>query len=1262
MCSVNHHNGIDQGGSGSLSLEIDYQSPVVVSESNPFTDLSGTTSPTSDGGSFLSHLSPQDLCNDCRCVVNIETISEIFNDSFLQAYAIKRGYSFTGDFLSTINKYKASFIEMVDFILTDLCSVTRPCGSFIFFSKDTEQIDQIEQTEQIEQVHKNVIDSTDKVRFSFSRSAYYLGLKCINVLQSDIIPMTIKSIFDSRVVGSGCERKMTYHEMEQLFLHFVASLEKLIIVKVMKYWHDFCNEKKVFLSLISDYSNSPGCVFCSSKVIPSGIHSPSSFTNKFGRCISFMAVAKIDEMISNFTGNLGSTLKKIVRSKCQCICNYSDRAYDDLKELREESRDKFKMLIEEEFSKKIIEEGISDKFGNFLKDIFIWNGNESIEKDRVLILENIIDCMRNISVDTFASSVSNIIGIFQGRLSLSKQRSLVGGRYLHTMEYRWGVKIHPEDGCRISYIRSKFSAKSKDVVRNKFCAMLKEGYKFLDGTVIDAVDWEIISKNLFPIAQDAIRHLVDEEYAELSKFLLELRVLDDAGLFDGSSAGTRKATSEEIDKILRFFSNSVYGKSRSLFRLVWRDLINGTKFNISKNLDSSGEFGYFKEISAVDTTSLPLVDSGNAKVPIPSVPSKITNTWGLNIHPDDDRLIFFIKRNILIKIKDNISRLFSSMLKRVTILPSGNFMFGSSWRLISGELFEMTKKSVEPIVEKQLVELDRILSEVRIVYVNEDDSSFCTKKVTDNEKKELMVRVEKLIDMGVKRCTRSSWLRVVDKSLTNTGYGYKEKYKDISGMGTEGKWGVKLRYSDNITILSSRRKFSSKIKDILYNIFDRMLKNKHEFSDGTFIGAFPWFRVSKKLFPIAKKEIEHILKEESKELEEIISKARVVVDSNSDREPTVEEKYVVLGNIMKLVHRALKKMFRMVWNDLITSTSSRSYDVSKIPQSSVEEVTAKEVKVKVGGKCDNLMSKLCYEDDLAISNIKRSLSAEARSCIINKFSEILKEKYEFVGGTTMDKLPWRVVSKKLLPIARKEVNLVLEKKLVKMSDILSGLHTDVSSPYSSGATRTMTRRLTSGERCTIMESIIKSVLESSSANLSRLWNGIAKSQSVGLADLKEMYKSNLDNIRLEFVGSLGLIVNEVVSDLGSTNSDVYNIAYERSHNFFKKGFFNKVESLLSYAQVVDTSGNDRFITCEERKCILREFMDIINSDRDCLIKKRTGKLKAVYVPTSVDSFSRLSVVGGRIKNDRSKRGVTTTLDLVACEHSYAKKAFHNNVI
>ncbi|WP_141663759.1 hypothetical protein, partial [Candidatus Ichthyocystis sparus] len=297
---------------------------------------------------------------------------------------------------------------------------------------------------------------------------------------------------------------------------------------------------------------------------------------------------------------------------------------------------------------------------------------------------------------------------------------------------------------------------------------------------------------------------------------------------------------------------------------------------------------------------------------------KIINRWGLNIHPDDDKLISFIRRKFSNHIIDHLTRLFSSMLKNRAVLPSGIVLCDYSWTIVSRELSEIAIESVESIVKKQYVELDRVLSKARIVDVGVNSDSSCTiRRVTNVEKAELVKCVKNLISKRLSVSIRTSWLCVVNKSSTDVGYGYKEKPNYILGSAREGSWGVKLRYSDNISILKTRRRFSSKIKCVLRDKFISMLEKSHKFDDGTFIGIFAWPKVSKKLISIAKNEIEPILADQREELEKVISRARVVIGS-FDREVTCEENSIILENITNLVCGSLKKLFRKIWNGIIT--------------------------------------------------------------------------------------------------------------------------------------------------------------------------------------------------------------------------------------------------------------------------------------------------------------------------------------------------------
>ncbi|WP_092343522.1 MULTISPECIES: hypothetical protein [Candidatus Ichthyocystis] len=1226
-------------------VEVDRQSPlslvVMGSVAPSVCDVAATNI------SICSDKLLQNVHDLCRYGSDFESISLICDGIFLQSYTIKSGYKLTDNFLSILNQLKIKFIDKVNSTLLDSHDI------FLVLMKDLEG-------------HCDVTYLINKYCYAFYKYEHGLVSKFVDILQCDVIPATIQTIFDSIVIDDNCERKMTYIEMEQLFLYFVSSLEKLVKVNIAEYWRNFCNRKKDLLSLITDvdFSSKFVCVGNLDKINESMVNCPSSFTNKFGECLSFMAVAKIDEMTCNFIDKCDDVLAEAINYKCFYVCNYSCKACDFLRdlrnELRGELRDEFKTIIEEEFNKRMREEKINDRFTSFLNNLIIWSKNDGTEVNRALILDNIIDHMRSLLIYKLTSNSYKIVKCFQIGMSkriLSKKRTSLSKKLpinfksLNELENKWGLMIHPEIDYKISSIRKKFYDKSKNVIKSKFCAMLNEGYQFLDGTVIDVFSWDRVSKNLFPIAHETLRHLVDDEQEELSKVLSSALIVEDVCVFDGCSAGTRSITVEEIERILKISTDRLYSKNITLSSRVWKDLISGKDIDISKedNYVSKAVISGKDKISVVNNT----VYDGNSLVSasslqndeLPMVVSvgllskrdKMISMWGLSLHPDDDKLISFIIRKFSVKIRGSVNELFSGVLESIIIPRSNMTIRDFSWYFVSSGLFEMAEKSVITVVESLHAELRDILSRVRIVDFCENDNSSCRiRKVTDDEKNHLSSRSKKIIDKRLKDRIRRLWTAVVDKHLADIGYSYKSKYKDDYEVVTECGLGVNLCHKDNIAILNVRNKFLSKIRDIVCGKFTSMLINKHKFDDGTYVGLCAWFRISKKLFPIAKEEVRSILKEERKELEETISKSRVVIDLCNDRELTVEENNIVLEKVTRHLDDSLKKICRKAWYDVIVSLSCNYIDTVDFsitsPDADGIDVLNLSADVSVitelssfsNSKGDVIKVRLCHEDDNAILDLRRKFSSKIYSYVGNKFREMLKERYIFNDGTIIGACPWRYISKRILPIIKEGIDPILEKERKKISDILLKSRVDVYS-LDDSSTAIVARELTCDEQSAVMETVMKNVHKKIEVNLGKIWNKVIKLlPSVFLLDLREVDRSELNNIRLEFIGSLVTIVNEVIdfmsSDADSAIDDkklnVFNTVYERGCNLFNEGgFINRVKLLLSEAKAVDKFGKDRSITDEERQILFREFMDDIDSDRYYLINKRVGKLKSIFITT-----------------------------------------------
>ncbi|WP_139057411.1 hypothetical protein, partial [Candidatus Ichthyocystis hellenicum] len=449
---------------------------------------------------------------------------------------------------------------------------------------------------------------------------------------------------------------------------------------------------------------------------------------------------------------------------------------------------------------------------------------------------------------------------------------------------------------------------------------------------------------------------------------------------------------------------------------------NGKQYYINQDncdlcCDEDGKVIYYncKNDDDIDCTVAPVQRNSALVLPVPvsltnsSVCSRlnkfIVGAWGLNLHPDDDKLVLFTRRRFSIKIKNNFSRIFSNMLKDRFVLSNGEVLRNCSWPLVSNELVPVATKSSEPIIEEYRKELDIVLPRVRVIDINEDDNCSVTRKVTDHEKDIIMARAMNFTRRRISYMARMAWKGItkIKGTISNV---YNKTYADVNTGDTNDALKVRLRYIDDVSILNVRKKFSSNIKVKIHDKFSEMIENKYKLDDGTVIGRFTWSRVSKELFPIAKEEVKTIIDDEIKELEVIISKSRVVVDSEVVREITNEEKRIVLEKNIGFVCNALRSMCTRVWDDLVDPLRS------KIPDARDSVVFADNSVSLI----DGFKISLYYEDDRAILKIRRKFFRDIKGYISSKFSEMIDDGYKFDDGSTLGMCPWVKVSKKMIPI------------------------------------------------------------------------------------------------------------------------------------------------------------------------------------------------------------------------------------------------------
>ncbi|CUT17691.1 MULTISPECIES: hypothetical protein [Candidatus Ichthyocystis] len=454
-----------------------------------------------------------------------------------------------------------------------------------------------------------------------------------------------------------------------------------------------------------------------------------------------------------------------------------------------------------------------------------------------------------------------------------------------------------------------------------------------------------------------------------------------------------------------------------------------------------------------------------------------TVMWGLNINSDDAKIILGIRRKFSVDIRDSIRILFRSMLDRKALLPSGKVLCNSSWSVVSEDLFPIAVESVGPILECEYKELNIVLSELRVVDTNKSSNSGCFfRKITDEERICFIDRAKVFIHKRLYRSVRLVWLSVVRTSVANSYRRYKFIYEKYTCVGSK----FDIHCTDNAAILSIKKKFSSIIRSAIHSKFVDLMKIRYKFDDGTVISRVAWFRISKKLLPIAQYEVKHILEDESKELEEVISRFRVTVDYIVYRDITSQEKCIVLSNIMKIVHSSLKNISRYAWEDVVIASAGDNYGDVPVDNAKKSEIVNKGFISKVN---------LCYEDDRAIFNARRKFSLAMNKCITSKFREMFKEGYEFEDHTFICKTPWKKISKRLLPIAQKEVDVILQEEYVEINNML--LNSRVVFSNDDGVISE--RNITPVEISIFMRSTMKLVLKQMVSNFSVAWNRVIRS-------------------------------------------------------------------------------------------------------------------------------------------------------------------------
>ncbi|WP_139057325.1 hypothetical protein [Candidatus Ichthyocystis hellenicum] len=827
------------------------------------------------------HLSCQLLKRICYGYgynTDLEAIDKVYKENFFESYFGKCGYRVTGDLLLVINNYKDEFIRKIDCILTNLISV------FDFLNDRTDSDITLQEL-------------MDKICSSFSNHVYDLRPKCIDVLQFGIIPAIIKTIFSSKIINGGIERKMTYSEMEQLFLYYATTLERLIMARIMNYWVKFCDKNKQLLSLIPgvDYSDPFARANCYDGTSIPRITHPAAFVCRFGKCISFMADFKINSAISDFFIKFDEALKECVNFKYHHIIHNSTNVAKDIGALNEKVFD----LMKDVFDKKIIDEKIEDNFSNFLNNVLIWDECVGAETNKVLIF-SIIEHMRNFlaSIDNFCAH--RIIKDFQETSSSVEKCNLLGvdANCISAIEEHWGLKLHPEDDKTVSFIRRKFSSRFKNLLTKLFSDMLYDGYVPLTGKVIDNCSWTFVSDELYPLAMKLIDPIVKEEYEELDVVLSEARLVSG----DGKSYSfiVRKATVKEKNYLSERARNFVHKSLRNFIRSSWLDAFNDNP----RDVDGDCSRGLGFKLHYVDVYSIFRVIDGCLS--------------------EIDPIVY-----------DRFARIISSNCKFDDAI-TGKF----SWFRLHRKILPIIEKEVKHIIEARSKIIENTISKSRILV-----ESRVYRESTNEDKYIILRNVNRIIYERLRFLCGRVWSKVISSFRLDSDYTVvvgprkSDAKADLVGRGSlevvknvDGST-VSLCHEDDVCVSATRKSFSHNMHLLIRNRFFEIIKSTHIFGCGDIISKLTRGNLPKDILHIAKKEVKPIIDKEYVEINNILLKSRVIV-SNPDgsritREIILDEVHSFLKIIMGSVYRQSAAIFVRAWNRIIKLLQGKKdFDVS----------------------------------------------------------------------------------------------------------------------------------------------------------------------------------------------------------------------------------------------------------------------------------------------------------------------------------------------
>ncbi|WP_092483980.1 hypothetical protein [Candidatus Ichthyocystis hellenicum] len=1163
----------------------------------------------------------QSLCCGYGSCVNFEAVKDVYKDDFFQQHAKGSGYQFTENFLSIINKYKTEFISEVDVILSGLDSV----------------------------LGDKTIDTTipcfmDKACSYFCNAFYQLRPRCVDVLQSRIIPTIVKSIFRYNIVCSSDDRRMTYPEMEKFFLHCVTSLERLIILRAINRWDDLCAANSHALSLVSDtdytnpfhhfhYDDSAGTIL---------VNRPAAFLYKFGAYISFIASAKIDTVVSYFISKYSVKLKKIVYSECYRISLHSSDPSCYIKEFKKELR----VFILKTFKNIVIEEKVVDTLNSFLGEIITWDdvAAELVKKDKFVVFNEVIMHSYKLLEGTIYKCVCDIVDHFQKVLSLYR---------------RFQLNVHPDDFLcdKYGYI---INIDIAEIYKDKFFQLYagRKGYQLTEDflLIINKYKKKLINRadTIFSSLSDffvgivvrstvvcfmnrmcssfceSAYNLIPRCINVLKSYIIPpvVKSILYANVIDGGSV--RGMTYNEKEQ---FFLHYVTSLERLIMlRAInhWSNFChsNGHVLSLVADIDYSNPFQHFHCDDKVG-------------VNLSSHPSAFVYNFGAYIS-----FVAFYKVD---EIVSNFVKKHSALLKnsfyRKCFHVSKNNSGGKDCRddfekLIRELRYFIPKEFRSKLTDGGVVDVLSDFLSKSLVWSEHDGGA----EVVEID--HLPVIVDEIIDYMYKS---------LEYSVYDDMCGIAIHFQCISTLSSlylspvtiyklgliVDKLDLNVHPDDCSRVLFIREKASLRIVNHLTNVFSYMLKANTVLPNGEVLTKDSWSSASGDLYTIAMKSLNSIFKDESMELHKALSKAHVVevtkgnVSSCIVRKISDDEKSSTIKRA-KYRGRELKLSIKKAWLCAIGNLDSENNEEGNTPADIVVYEPDRRWGVNFG-----------YRDSFAISNAREKFLSKARIVVYNKFSEMLKGKHKLYDNELIDRSSLDAILEELSIIVKAEIHRFINSgnEIEEISEIMSKSRVVVD--------YVVDRELINEEKSVILEKFIefpddelkylfRKVKEDSCFSLDDSNLGVGSGptllpESSSIDFINDECRNSLDSIRLEFIDKFRPIVGKVIGTLLLDYVSPYNLddllnkmnlsVAKAGYDFFKEGgFFDSAEVLLADYVGVGSVGSLINVTNERRKLVLKSFMDAVANSINCLVSECAASLISEFVTFDESQLERTEVV------------------------------------